>query len=345
MLEKLEFLEKRIGNTPLIKLNSMENLYVKLEAYQLGQSIKVRPALAILKEAIKSGHLKHNSEVIESTSGNFGIALAMCCNLLSIKFIAVIDKNTPEEKKKMLKLLKADVVLIDQKDSQGAYLLNRLEYVKNYLATHPNCFNPNQYFNHNNPGSYYTSLAPEICCGMDKLEMPVCKVRCRDWDGAFERFASKQRNEGTRQVVDGQIALRAIDGRLDVHPRHQALDIRVIHDVGTEGIDVDARPTVLLKVFKQTDRETDDTEVELEVYLVIARRLRWTQYQRAFSPLAGSRAVAQIHTGMSATARHALKEQVCVAWLGISTSGIVPERHQCDTRAGHRHRSDKRCVR
>jgi cysteine synthase A len=176
MLEKLEFLEKRIGNTPLIKLNSIDNLYVKLEAYQLGQSIKVRPALAILKEAIKSGVLQEDSVVIESTSGNFGIALAMCCNLLSLKFIAVIDKNTPEEKKKMLKLLKADVVLIDKKDSQGAYLLNRLAYVRNYLNTHPNCFNPNQYYNKNNPGSYYTSLAPEICSEMDKLDILFVSV-------------------------------------------------------------------------------------------------------------------------------------------------------------------------
>ncbi|WP_298511909.1 cysteine synthase family protein [uncultured Kordia sp.] len=176
MLEKLEFLEKRIGNTPLIKLSSMTNLYVKLESYQLGQSIKVRPALAILKEAIKSGVLKKDSVVIESTSGNFGIALAMCCNLLSLKFIAVIDKNTPAEKKKMLKLLKAEVVLIDKKDSQGAYLLNRLEFVKNYLASNANCFNPNQYLNANNPGSYYKSLAPEICGEMEKLDIVFIAV-------------------------------------------------------------------------------------------------------------------------------------------------------------------------
>ena len=171
MLKILEQIEQRVGNTPLIQLRSIEGLYAKLEAYQYANSIKIRPAIFILKEAIQKGMLQKDTVIIESTSGNFGVALAMLTKSLGLSFIAVIDKNTPKDKRQMLELLSTEVVIITEKDKCGGYLLNRIKYIEDFKAKHPNCFHPNQYLNQGNPQSYFSGLGEEICNDFDKLDM------------------------------------------------------------------------------------------------------------------------------------------------------------------------------
>ncbi|MBJ6369619.1 pyridoxal-phosphate dependent enzyme [Snuella sedimenti] len=170
LFRKLDQIEKQIGNTPLLELINTKGLYIKQEAYQFANSIKVRPAFHILKNAIMNNKLSEKDTIIESSSGNFGIALAMISKYLGINFIAVVDKYTPQDKQRMLQLFASDVVVIDKKDQHGGYLLNRIAYIEKYKKENPNHFHPNQYSNSNNPASYYYSLGQEICNDFDELD-------------------------------------------------------------------------------------------------------------------------------------------------------------------------------
>jgi cysteine synthase A len=167
---KLEQIEKQIGNTPLLEFINTKGLYIKQEACQFANSIKVRPAFHIIKNAIVNNELSEKHTIIESSSGNFGIALAMISKYLGIKFIAVVDKYTPQEKQRMLRLLASEVVVIDEKDEHGGYLLNRIAYIEEYKKGNPNHFHPNQYINPNNPASYYHGLGKEICNDFEQLD-------------------------------------------------------------------------------------------------------------------------------------------------------------------------------
>ncbi len=170
IFEKLEQIEKQIGNTPLLEFINTKGLYIKQEAFQFASSIKVRPAFHILKNAIINNQLSEKHTIIESSSGNFGIALSMISRYLGIKFIAVVDKYTPQEKLRMLRLFATDVVVIDKKDQHGGYLLSRISHIEEYKKYNPNHFHPNQYTNPNNPASYYYGLGQEICDDFSELD-------------------------------------------------------------------------------------------------------------------------------------------------------------------------------
>jgi 2,3-diaminopropionate biosynthesis protein SbnA len=170
LAEKLIELESSIGNTPLYKCNCPGTLYAKLEYHNLMGSIKDRPALYILKNAIAKGLIGPESTVVESTSGNFGIALAGICIRLGLKFIPVIDPNVTAEKECMLRMLSYKVVKVAERDETGGYLLNRIREVKRLLKVIPGAYNPNQYENEDNYLSYYHSLGKEICHNFGKLD-------------------------------------------------------------------------------------------------------------------------------------------------------------------------------
>lgn len=163
LLTKLEGLTAAIGNTPCIQLGSDQIcLFAKLELYQLSGSAKIRPAFRIIREAILKGRLGQSSVVIESTSGNFGIALAHICGRLGLEFIPVIDCNIPREKEAILRRLCARVEKVDTPDGTGGFLLSRLERVRYLMSEIEFGFNPDQYNNPNNYLSYFHSLGMEI---------------------------------------------------------------------------------------------------------------------------------------------------------------------------------------
>ena len=104
-----------IGNTPVVKVNNMgpkdQNIFVKCEAFNPLASVKDRLALAIVNDAEKSGKLKPGQTVIEATSGNTGIALAMVCAARGYPFVAVMVETFSIERRKVMKALGAKVIL------------------------------------------------------------------------------------------------------------------------------------------------------------------------------------------------------------------------------------------
>lgn len=155
--------EIRIGKTPLtsFNLNDETIVHIKFESYNPFGSMKDRAALNIISKAFKLGLINKNTTIVESSSGNFGIALAAICKMFKLKFICVIDKNTNQFTEKLLKEYNAEVVRIEKPDKNGGYLINRLAKVQEILNSSHNMYWINQYGNPLNAESYY-ELADEI---------------------------------------------------------------------------------------------------------------------------------------------------------------------------------------
>ena len=108
----------KVGNTPLIKLS--DKLYAKLESINPGGSIKDRPVKFILDEYEKKGKLKKGDTIVEATSGNTGISLAMMCAERGLKCVIVMPADMSEERKKMMRFFGAELHEVDEGDFDGA---------------------------------------------------------------------------------------------------------------------------------------------------------------------------------------------------------------------------------
>lgn len=163
MLSKIINLEKRIKDTPIIQLEDKKiNLFAKLEYNNLMGNIKIRPAVNIIKNAIERGDINEETIIIESSSGNLAIALALICISLDLKFVAVIDKNTNSSTEVLLQSLAYAVHKIEEPDHTGGYLINRLQKVNELLNHYSNSYWTNQYDNPDNYLSHYYGIGSEI---------------------------------------------------------------------------------------------------------------------------------------------------------------------------------------
>lgn len=163
-----------IGDTPLVKLNRLSpangaDVYLKLEMFNPSGSVKDRAAYNMIVEAEKQGYLKEGSTIIEPTSGNTGIGLAMNAAARGYKAILVMPDTMTKERINLLKAYGAEVVLTpgDQK-MPGA-----IEKAKQLLDEIPNSFMPMQFENVANPDAHRESTAKEIKEAMDFLGKPL----------------------------------------------------------------------------------------------------------------------------------------------------------------------------
>jgi 2,3-diaminopropionate biosynthesis protein SbnA len=168
--KRLLTIEKLIGNTPFKQLNfDKVNLFVKLEYTNFTGSIKARPAFAILKYGLECGLIAENTTIVESSSGNFAIALATMCKIIGIKSTLVIDPNINADNELILDALADKVIKVDRRDITGGFLTTRINEVKKYCVLHPNAYWTNQYENEQNFLAYYHGLGQEICCELKHL--------------------------------------------------------------------------------------------------------------------------------------------------------------------------------
>jgi len=171
--EPVEGVLGAIGNTPLIALRrylpSAElSLWGKLEALNPGASIKDRPAVAMLEQAIDSGLVTSATTVIESSSGNLGMGLAQACRYHGISFICVVDTRTHATNIKAMRALGADVRIVSHPDPHSGDLLTaRLNLVAELVRETPDCFCPDQYSNRANPTAHAAGTMQEIDEALD----------------------------------------------------------------------------------------------------------------------------------------------------------------------------------
>lgn len=161
MIEQLLKLKKLIGKTPLVRLSTKANIYAKLENYNYTGSIKDRAVNNILYNAINNGLITEGTKIIESSSGNFAISAALHCRHLGLEFHCVIDPSINELSKRKLELLASNVIMVDEPDETGGYLLNRIRKVKEILAGDSGFYWTNQYENKYNYLAY-KDLGEEI---------------------------------------------------------------------------------------------------------------------------------------------------------------------------------------
>ena len=149
-----------IGNTPLVSLKETTglNIFAKAEFLNPGGSIKDRIAKNMLEEAEKAGKLKPGMTIIEPTSGNTGIGLALCGIRKGYKVIIVIPENMSEERKKIIKALGAELVLTPPELSIGG----SVDEAVRIASSSDNYFVPQQFQNQANPMAHYNSTAPEL---------------------------------------------------------------------------------------------------------------------------------------------------------------------------------------
>lgn len=166
-----------VGNTPVVKLNALTNdkmaqVYVKLEKFNLSGSVKDRAALAMIEEAKLQGKLNSNSIILEPTSGNTGISLALIARLMGYKACIVMPDTMSKERRDLIKTFGADLILTSGKDGMKGAINKALELAKNdnrYIILQ-------QFENPANTKAHYTKTAEEIIKEFKTLDYFVAGV-------------------------------------------------------------------------------------------------------------------------------------------------------------------------
>jgi len=150
-----------IGNTPVVRLGNVapanQNMFVKIEAFNPLASVKDRLAIAIIEDAERRGTLKPGQTVVEATSGNTGIALAMVCAAKGYPFVATMVETFSVERRKIMKALGAKVILTPAAE-RGTGMVRRAEE----LAEEHGWFLARQFENEANPAYHRNTTGPEI---------------------------------------------------------------------------------------------------------------------------------------------------------------------------------------
>jgi len=145
------------------------DVHLKLEGFNISGSIKMRPAKRIIKLLESSSALKQGSTIIESSSGNLGIALSVLCAERGYNFICVTDANTNKNTENLIKAYNGKVVRIEKSDGNGGFLGQRIKYIKWFLSKFPETVWPNQYENLENIKAHYLTTANQIHQCFDRI--------------------------------------------------------------------------------------------------------------------------------------------------------------------------------
>ena len=177
-----------IGDTPLVKINTLANqlgikaqIFAKMENLNPGFSVKDRIGISMIEHAEKEGSLKSGGTIIEATSGNTGIGLALAAAVKGYKCIFVLTEKASIEKLRYLKSLGADVVVCPAAAKPGTPD-HYVETARRIASEMPNSFYPDQYNHPANPLAHYRTTGPELW---------------RDTDGRITHFVSGIGTGGT----------------------------------------------------------------------------------------------------------------------------------------------------
>lgn len=237
-----------IGNTPLVKLEYIPNyknitIYGKLEGQNPGGSVKDRAAYGMIKGALDRGEIKKGDKLVEATSGNTGIALAMIAQSMGVHMTLLMPENATQERIQAMKAYGAEVMLTPA-DKTIEYSRQLAEE----MAANQGYFMLNQFANPDNYGMHYKTTGPEIW---------------RDTDGKVTHFVSAMGTTGTIMGVSRYL-------------KEQNPNIQIVGTQPTEGSSIPGirrwSPEYLPKIFERerVDRIMDVSEDEARI---MARRL------------------------------------------------------------------------
>jgi len=253
-----------IGNTPLIETSRLDTglcrLFLKLESFNPGGSIKDRPALSMIEAFEREGRLKPGGTLIEATAGNTGLGLALVASQKGYRLILVIPDKMSREKIFHLKAMGAEIVMTRSDVGKG-----HPEYYQDMAARitaeTPGAVFVNQFANWANPLAHETSTAPEIWEQMDhQIDAMVCGVGSGGTLTGLSRFFAKV-SPATEMILadpDGSILADVVAGK---NPREPGSWL--VEGIGEDFIPDIADLSRVTKAYTITDREAFEAGREL----------------------------------------------------------------------------------
>jgi len=239
-----------IGNTPMVRLNG-GSIYAKAEFLNPGGSIKDRVALAMIEGGERDGLLTPDSIIVEPTSGNTGIGVALIGRLKGYKVRIVMPEGMSEERKKLIRALGAELILTPDSES----IAGAVERVRQMAAEDPRVFVPQQFENPNNPRVHYEETAHEIW---------------RQMRGEIDCFVAGVGSGGTLQGVGTFLKERRPEARLvAVEPKNVSAllghepGLHQIQGIGDGFIPAVLDVSLVDEVIEVTDEDAIETTREL----------------------------------------------------------------------------------
>lgn len=181
-----------IGQTPLFRLND-SNIFIKLEKFNLGGSIKDRAALGMIEDAEKKGLLKDGSVIIEPTSGNTGIGLALIGRIKGYKAVIVMPDTMSQERRTMIEAYGAELILT--KGSEG--MNGAIRQARMLAESDERYFMPDQFSNNANWLNHYNTTALEIIKDLPEIDLFISGVGT---GGSFTGI-SKRLKEFNKDII------------------------------------------------------------------------------------------------------------------------------------------------
>jgi cysteine synthase A len=166
-----------VGHTPVLRLNRLPGkddaeIWAKLENYNPGGSVKDRICLAMITQAERAGRIKPGDTIVEPTSGNTGIGLALVCAVRGYNLILTMPDTMSEERRSLLAAYGAKVVLTP--DTRGMH--GAISKAEELVRTNPGYFMPQQFSNPANPEIHFTTTGPELIEQVDRIDAFVSGV-------------------------------------------------------------------------------------------------------------------------------------------------------------------------
>ena len=186
-----------IGNTPMISLDKIgyKNVYVKLEKYNPAGSIKDRIALSMVEGAERKGILNKESVLVEATSGNTGIALAMVGKLKGYKVIIIMPETMSMERRQLVKAFGAELIL-----TEGSKGMNgSIEKLNDLLKENKNYVNLGQFEHEDNPRIHYEATGPEIYKELPDVDVVIAGIGSGGTISGIGKFL-KEKNENVKVI-------------------------------------------------------------------------------------------------------------------------------------------------
>lgn len=237
-----------IGNTPIIKLdfgNDVADVYVKLEKFNIGGSVKDRAALGMIESAEKSGKLKKGSTIVEPSSGNTGISLGLVGRAKGYNVIIVMPESMTQERKDTLRALGVDLRLTPGDEGMTGAINEALRLVNE----NENYFLPQQFENYANPNKHYESTGDEILEDIPDLDVFVTAVGS---SGTLTGVAKKLREKSPKTKIYAVEPVNSAVISGEMPGKH------TIAGIGTGFIPKNFDRSLIDGVLKVTDEEAKD---------------------------------------------------------------------------------------
>jgi S-sulfo-L-cysteine synthase (O-acetyl-L-serine-dependent) len=234
-----------IGNTPMVKVNRLNDnpnveLYVKMEKFNVSGSVKDRIAKYMIEQAEKSGQLTKDKTVIEATSGNTGIGLALVCRVKGYDLFLVMPENMTMERRQILNAIGAKIIL-----SEAAKGMNGAEDLARSIATQsPNkYFLPNQYANQANVLAHYETTAEEIL---------------RDTNGKVTHFVAGIGTTGTLMGVSKRLKEHNPDIQIIAVEPEKGTTIQGLKNLETQYVPAIWKKTSVDEIHKVSPKQAEE---------------------------------------------------------------------------------------